>query len=89
MTALPKPLADDLARVRLALHSPQAGPDVLSARESLDRIEAALRGSQELRKATLALGVVLREYLDRGPLTRSGEVLLERMCDAEERATRG
>jgi len=95
VTALPKPLADDLARVRRALETPAAGPDVLSARESLDRIEAALAASwaAQARFSSLAgyvfrLGVELRAYLvDCGDGVPKDQVLAA-MCDAEERATK-
>lgn len=88
MTTLPPSLAADLARVRQALHAPLAGPDVLAAREALDRLESSLRGAQALRGATLGLGVKLRDFLNRfGSGRRAEDNLLEAMCDAEERAT--
>lgn len=93
MTALPKQQASDLAKVRAALLSPAAGPDVVEAREALERLASALEGAQRLRATVLSLGVQVRAYLDIegaphiGASDRDAERLLAAMCDAEELAT--
>lgn len=100
MTSLPPDLARDVATVRKALHSPQAGPDVLAAREALDRVEKALTVAREraeawqtkgvrfeqLQRSVLALGQAARTHLS----TRHDDTetaLMDAVYDAEERAT--
>ena len=90
MTALPPSLASDLARVRKALHGAPAGPELVEAREALERLAVSLRGAQALRAAVLVLGGRMRDHFKAwsagGWAIDAEDDLLAAMCDAEERA---